>query len=112
VRYDESTASRLPEMAALANDITPATRLLKEFKGIGEIGAGIFRREVQDVWTFVRPYFDKKAFDKKAGASARELGLPGDPDKLAGLAPRGDAKLAAALVRVSVEDDVRAKVTG
>lgn len=123
VRYDESTASRLPEMAALANekyggdlrrlaeragnDVTAATRLLKEFKGIGETGADIFLREVQDVWTWVRPYFDKKAV-----TSARELGLPGDPDKLAALAPRRNANLAAALVRVSLESDVRARVTG
>lgn len=121
VRYDESTASRLPEMAALANeryrgdlrrladeanhDAPAAARLLKDFKGIGDTGADIFLREVQDVWTWARPYFDKKAI-----ASARKLGLPSDPEKLAALAPRANAKLAAALVRVSLNDDLRKQV--
>ncbi len=122
VRYDESTASRLPEMAALAHeryrgdlrrlaaeanhDTTVAARLLKGFKGIGDTGADIFLREAQDVWTWARPYFDKKAL-----ASARKLGLPTDPDKLAALAPRGTAKLASALIRVSLDSELRKQVT-
>ena len=123
VRYDESTASRLPEMARVAMDTyggdlrrlaaesnretTQAKRLLKEFKGIGDTGADIFLREVQDVWTWARPYFDKKAL-----ASARKLGLPTDTDELAALAPRANARLAAALIRASRDDDLRAQVTG
>ena len=123
VRYDESTASRLPEMARLAMDnyrgdlrrlaadsnreTASAKRLLKEFKGIGDTGADIFLREVQDVWTWVRPYFDTKAL-----ASARKLGLPTDTDELAALAPRANARLAAALIRASLHDDVRRQVTG
>src|SRR5205085_169226 len=123
VRYDESTASRLPEMAALAidtyggdlrrlaaeanGDASAATRLLKEFKGIGDTGADIYLREAQDVWTWARPYFDKKAI-----ASARKLRLPTDPDELAALAPRSSAALAAALIRVSLNDELRKQVTG
>jgi endonuclease III len=122
VRYDESTASRLPEMATLvknkyggdlrrlaaqsSHQVTAAKRLLKEFKGIGDTGADIFLREVQDVWTWARPYFDKKAL-----ASARQLGLPTDPDQLAALAPRTNARLAAALIRASLNRDLREKVT-
>ncbi|MDT5010050.1 MAG: hypothetical protein QOH57_1667 [Mycobacterium sp.] len=122
VRYDESTASRLPEMAALANDryrgdlrnlaaaanrdVTAVRRLLKEFKGIGDTGADIFVREVQDVWTWARPFFDKKTL-----ASARRIGLPDDPVQLAALAPRSTAKLAAALIRVSLDDELRARMT-
>jgi hypothetical protein len=118
VRYDESTASRLPEMARLAmdsyrgdlrrlaaeshQDTAAAKRLLKDFKGIGDTGADIFLREVQDVWTWARPYFDEKAV-----AAARELGLPTDPDRLAALAPRANARLAAALIRVARNDDLR-----
>lgn len=117
-RYDESTATRLPQMARLAmdryhgdlrrlaaesnDDTSAAKRLLKEFKGIGEVGADIFLREVQDVWPWARPYFDKKAL-----ASARRLGLPADPRQLAELAPRANAKLAAALIRLSLDDDLR-----
>jgi endonuclease III len=121
VRYDESTASRLPEMATTVmdryngdlrrlaaesnHDTAEAKRLLKEFKGIGDTGADIFLREVQDVWTWARPYFDKKAL-----GSARKMGLPSDPDQLGTLAPRANAVLAAALIRVSLHNDLRKQV--
>jgi hypothetical protein len=36
--------------------------------------------------------------------------LPGDPTKLGALAPRANARLAAALVRASLDDDVRRQV--
>lgn len=123
VRYDESSATRLTEMAemvcdeyagdlrALAersqHDIAAATRMLKKFKGIGDTGADIYLREVQDVWTWVRPYFDDRA-----RTAAKQLGLPSQPEKLSELAPRGNARLAAALVRVALDEDARAQVTG
>jgi endonuclease III len=118
VRYDESSATRLADIAAnvrddyggdlrklATGDIKGTVRLLKQFKGIGDTGADIFLREVQDVWTWVRPYFDKRAL-----TAARQLGLPTDPDELGALAPRNNARLAAALVRVSLDDDLRDKV--
>jgi endonuclease III len=121
VRYDESSATRLVDIAgamrtgyaddlrALAarsrNDVTAAKGLLKQFKGIGDTGADIFLREVQDVWTWARPYFDERAM-----SAARELGLPADVDELSSLAPRSNARLAAALVRVSLDDSLRDKV--
>ena len=89
------------------HDVAEAKRLLKEFKGIGDTGADIYLREVQDVWTWVRPYFDDRAT-----AAAKQLGLPTEPAKLGALAPRANARLAAALVRVSLDDDVRRQVTG
>lgn len=123
VRYDESSATRLTEMAERvrdeysgdlrelarrsAHDVPAATRMLKRFKGIGDTGADIFLREVQDVWPWVRPYFDKRAI-----AGAKKLGLPADPAELSRLAPRDNARLAAALVRASLDDDVRQKLTG
>jgi len=122
VRYDESSATRLADIAAAVrddydtdlrelatrsdHDVTAAARLLKRFNGIGDTGADIFLREVQDVWTWARPYFDKRAV-----AAARELGLSADPDELGALVPRDNAKLAAALVRVSLDDELRDKVT-
>jgi endonuclease III len=119
VRYDESSATRLADIAAAArddyggdlrklatHDVKDTVRLLKQFRGIGDTGADIFLREVQDVWTWVRPYFDKRAL-----TAARQLGLPTDPDGLGALAPRNNARLAAALVRVSLDDDLRDKVT-
>jgi endonuclease III len=123
VRYDESSATRLTEIAQLVlddysgdlreiarrsdRDIDAAKRMLKKFKGIGDTGADIYLREVQDVWSWVRPYFDKRAV-----RGAKALGLPGDPKKLGALAPRANARLAAALVRVSLNNDVRQQVTG
>jgi endonuclease III len=121
VRYDESSATRLTDIAGTVrdryagdlrqlaaesdHDVAAAKRLLKQFKGIGDTGADIFLRECQDVWTWARPYFDERAT-----RTARELGLPSDADKLSDLAPRDNAKLAAALVRVSLDDALRDKV--
>jgi endonuclease III len=122
-RYDESSATRLTEIAQLVlddysgdlreiarrsdGDIDAVKRMLKKFKGIGDTGADIYLREVQDVWSWVRPYFDKRAL-----RGAKALGLPGDPKKLGALAPRANARLAAALVRASLKDDVRQQVAG
>ncbi|WP_199256067.1 HhH-GDP family DNA glycosylase [Mycolicibacterium mengxianglii] len=112
-RYDESSATRLTEMAQTVRDtydgdlrklaeasgenVEQAAQLLQEFKGIGATGAAIFLREVQAVWPWVQPYFDDRA-----RSTASELGLPSDADKLAELAPRRTAELAAALVRTSL----------
>ncbi|OBG97159.1 endonuclease [Mycobacterium sp. E136] len=121
VRYDESSATRLTDIAqsvvdeyggdlrklegADDYDVTAVARALKRFKGIGDTGADIFLREVQDTWTWVRPYFDSRAT-----TAARELGLPTDGDELAALAPRKCAKLAAALVKASLDDELRDRV--
>ena len=113
-RYDESTATRLGELGTrvgevyggdlrkladeAVGDVTTAKKLIENFDGIGPTGADIFLREVQDVWTWVRPYFDKKSVDE-----AKNLDLPTDTDKLAELAPNGKAAaLAAALIRKSL----------
>lgn len=118
-RYDESSATRLTEMADVvqdeyggdlrrlgeSRDIDTVRERLKQFKGIGDTGADIFLREVQDTWTWVRPHFDERAM-----ATAKELGLPNDPTALQGLAGRHTARLAAALVRVSLDDDLRERV--
>jgi endonuclease III len=121
VRYDESSATRLTEIAQRTldeysgdlreiarrsdDDIDTAKRMLKQFKGIGDTGADIYLREVQDVWTWVRPYFDERA-----ARAAKSLGLPTDPTKLGALAPRANARLAAALVRASLDDNMRHQV--
>jgi endonuclease III len=115
VRYDETSATRLTDIAEQVRDeysgelreIAEAKRMLKKFKGIGDTGADIYLREVQDVWLWVRPYFDDRAT-----AAAKQLGLPADASKLAALAPRANARLAAALVRVALDDDLRRQVTG
>jgi endonuclease III len=122
-RYDESSADRLTDMAtrvrddysgdlrALARradgDTAAAVGLLKNFKGIGGTGADIYLREAQDVWPWARPYFDERTL-----AAAKQLGLPNDPAQLSSLAPRSNARLAAALVRSSLDDGVRRQVAG
>ncbi|MFG1935196.1 endonuclease [Mycobacterium sp. NPDC048908] len=118
VRYDESSATRLADIAAAVRDdyggdlrnlatgdVSGTARLLKRFKGIGDTGADIFLREAQDVWPWARPYFDKRAV-----AAARQLGLPSDPDELGALARGANAALSAALVRVSLDDQLRTAV--
>lgn len=120
-RYDESSATRLSQIATAVTqdyhgdlrrlaeradgDVGTAKKLLEEFTGIGDTGADIFLREVQDVWTWVRPYFDRRAL-----GAAKQLGLPDDPDELARLAGSACAPLASALVRVSLDRTLRDSV--
>lgn len=120
-RYDESSATRLADIAetllevyaddlrGLAaqsqRDVAVAKQRLKRFKGIGDTGADIFLREIQDHWTWVRPYFDERTLTAACG-----LGLPARADELRDLAPRSNAKLAAALARVSLDENLRRRV--
>ncbi|PSR63127.1 endonuclease [Nocardia sp. MDA0666] len=121
-RYDESTATRLGENATILldryqgdlrklageadRDPDRLAELLQQFKGIGPTGAEIFLREVQDVWTWVRPHFDDRA---RKGADL--LHLSTDPQRLDRLGRSGhDAELAAALVRVSLDKDLADQV--
>ncbi|MBX7455131.1 endonuclease [Mycolicibacterium sp. 3033] len=117
-RYDESSATRLTQIATAVKegyhgdlrgladradgDVGAAKKLLEEFTGIGDTGADIFLREIQDVWAWARPYFDPRAL-----GAAKDLGLPDDPVELARLAGGPCAPLAAALVRVSLDRTVR-----
>src|SRR5699024_3922872 len=112
-RYDESTATRLDDAAALlidrwAGDLrrlrdegeadsSRLSSLLQAFTGIGPTGAHVFLREVQAVWPQVRPHVDPLV---REGAEAAEL--PEDAQALAGLVDDDEiAALAAALVRVA-----------
>lgn len=117
-RYDERTATMLADTAQLVldryggdlrrlreeADRDPAREreLIKEFKGIGDVGVAIFAREAQAVWHEQHPFIDERAL--KACSS---LSLPDDPDRLAKLAggPAETARLAAALVRVELAGD-------
>lgn len=110
--YDEKTSRFLGQTAALVlsrydGDLRrlrseaghePATerRLLQQFPGVGAVGAGIFAREVQAVWTEQYPFADERAL-----RSAARLGLPDDPTPLASLAagPGQFVRLVAALER-------------
>ncbi|MBD0690788.1 endonuclease [Streptomyces sp. CBMA123] len=122
VRYDESTATVLGEGARLVldrwhgdlrrlpdeagRDPAALRGLLREVPRIGPVGAGIFCREVQAVWPWLRP-----SFDERACRAAAELGLPHTAHGLAGLVPPEEyARLATALVRVSLSKGASARL--
>lgn len=111
-RYDESTSRYIGESTQLlldtyngdlrrlryVADCDPATerRLIKQFKGIGDVGCDIFFREVQLVWDELYPFADVKALDV-----AGRLGLAADAEHLAGFVARQDLpRLLTGLVKV------------
>lgn len=86
---------------ACGRDVEAERQLLKEFKGIGEVGVDIFFREVQVAWDELFPFVDKRA-----RKTAQQLGLPTDPQSLLALAGREDfPRLVSALVRVGLAGD-------
>jgi hypothetical protein len=121
-RYDERTSTMLAESSRLVlerwhgdlrrlrdeagREPVAERRLLKECKGIGDVGVDIFCREAQLIWDELFPFVDRRA-----GRAARELDLGDSPKDLAGLVPRSEfPRLVAALVRVELVngyDDVR-----
>ena len=93
---------RLRERAG--RDPAAERRLLKQFKGIGDVGADIFFREVQSVWEELYPFADRKAL-----AAATELGIARDTASLAKLVRRKEfPRLLAALVRAGLAKDYAA----
>jgi len=114
-RYDESTSRMLEDTARLlveryrgdlrrlreaaGRDPAAERRLLKVFKGIGDVGVDLFFREVQVVWPELYPFADRRAL--KAAAI---LGLGNTAPELAGLVDRDTfPRLVAALVRLDLD---------
>ncbi|MFG3496364.1 endonuclease [Streptomyces sp. NPDC047928] len=117
-RYDERTATQLGEGAELVLDTYQGDlrrlheeaggdrdrlrALLQEVPGVGPAGADIFLREAQGVWPELAPYLDSRTLD-----GAKRLGLPTDPDELAGLVGAKELPaFAAALVRAALDRHV------
>jgi endonuclease III len=113
-RYDESTSRRLADMCdrligeyhgdlrrlreKAGEDPARERELLKAFKGIGDVGADIFCREVQVAWPELYPFVDDRA-----AASAKKLGLASSKEEVAQLVPRKQLpRLLAALVRADL----------
>ena len=123
-RYDERTATMLGDGADLlvgkwhgdlrklrdesGGDVRGIASRLTEFPGIGPVGASIFLREVQDVWPAVAPYVDARVT-----SGAHRVRLPGDREALARLLTDSGqpARLAAALVRVSLSQRAASEIT-
>lgn len=116
-RYDERTATMLGETAETlldryggdlrklreeaGRDPGRERELLKEFKGIGDVGVDVFFREVQVAWIELHPFADQRALE-----GAKKLGLEADASSLARLVSKKDfPSLVAALVRVGLEKD-------
>lgn len=118
-RYDESTARMLGDTCELlreryggdlrrlreeaGHDPKRERALLKELKGLGDVGVDIFFREAQVAWEELYPFADRRCLE-----AARRLGLGGDPRALARLVDRDAgsfARLVAALIRVRLERD-------
>jgi len=117
-RYDESTATMLGEAAELLlseydgdlrrlreaaeRDVPAERRLLKQVKGIGDVGADIFFREVQIAWDELFPFADDKAL-----SAAAKLGLPDSAEELADLVDReAFPRLLAALIRADLAGEL------
>jgi endonuclease III len=127
-RYDERTATMLGDGAELlagkwhgdlrklrhdaagevAGEVASIASRLTEFPGVGPVSASIFLREVQETWPGVAPYVDAKVV-----SGAHRVRLPADRESLAGLlaASGQPARLAAALVRVSLSQRAASEVT-
>jgi endonuclease III len=116
-RYDESTSRTLGATAELLadryggdlrelraqadGDLGELRRRITECKGIGDVGADIFLREVQVAWEEVYPFIDDRTL-----RVARQLGLDDDAAALARSVSRSDfAHLVAALVRTGLAGD-------
>ena len=120
-RYDESTSRMLGDTCELlleryrgdlrrlreaaGRDPRRERELLKDFKGIGDVGVDIFFREVQVTWAELYPFADRRVRE-----AARRLDLPAEPQSLARLVKgrREFARLVAALMRVQLERDYEA----
>src|SRR5215218_6051123 len=116
-RYQERTATMLGDLTDhlldryggdlrklrddAGRDPQAERKLLKEFKGLGDVGVDIFFREVQVAWDELHPFADRRALD-----AAGRLRLPKDTEKLAELVSEKEyPRLVAALVRVELDDD-------
>src|SRR5215218_2678284 len=114
-RYQERTSTMLGELAEhllerwggdlrklreeAERDPKRERKLLKEAKGLGDVGVDIFFREIQVVWEELAPFADRRAL-----AAARRLKLGGDAKVLERLVDGGKdlARLVAALVRTEL----------
>ena len=116
-RFDEKTSTMLGDASELlldrycgdlrklraqaGEDPGQERKLLKEIKGIGDVGVDIFFREAQAAWRELWPFADAKSLD-----GARRLGLPADAGELAALVDEQEfPRLVTALLRMELAGD-------
>jgi hypothetical protein len=118
-RYDESTSRYIADSTAMlldryggdlrrlreeaGHDPARERMLVKQFKGIGDVGADIFFREVQGAWPELYPFADKRALQ-----AAAKVGLGEDAADLARAVEkkRDLPRLLAALVAADLAKDL------
>jgi hypothetical protein len=117
-RYDESTSRMLGDTSkmlldryggdlrklreAAERDVGRERKLLKQCKGLGDVGVSIFFREVQLAWDELYPFADERAL-----RTAKRLGLEDDAKALAKGLPRQEfVRLVAALIRTTLAKDI------
>jgi hypothetical protein len=101
VERQELPAVRRRLRRRLGRDPAAERRLLKQLKGLGDVGVDIFFREVQLAWDEVYPFADGRAL-----RAAERLGLGKDARALArGRDRRTFARLVAGLVRTELAKD-------
>lgn len=115
VRFDEQTSSWLGETSQYlleryggdlrnlredaGQDPARERELLKQLKGIGDVGVDIFFREVQVAWEELFPFADDVVLE-----AADRLGLGSSLEDLRGLVGEGDfPRLVSALVRIDLD---------
>lgn len=113
-RFDESASTKLAKTSSLlkeryagdlrrlradaGGDRERILELLQDFNGIGPLGAQIFAREAQQVWTELQPFADEKAL-----GVARDLNLGSSAEALQDLVGQDRLpRLLAALVRADL----------
>ena len=119
-RYQERTATMLGDLSELVlerwggdlrklrekagRDPRQERKLLKEVKGLGDVGVDIFFREVQESWPEVAPFADRRAL-----STSQRLGLGGSARELRRLvsSDRELTRLVAALVRAGFQGDLQ-----
>lgn len=126
-RFDERTSTMLGETSELLldqyrgdlrrlrveadQDPSAERRLLKQFKGVGDVGVDIFFREAQRSWTELHPFADRRALK-----AAEQLGIGKDVHDLGRLADGDDlVRLVSGLVRVDLDSaygDVEEQASG
>ncbi len=119
-RYDESTSTKLANASELIldkyggdlrnlreaahHDPARERELIEEFKGIGDVGADIFFREMQIAWNELFPFADQKAL-----TVAKELRLGNSAGALAALTPPEELpRLLTSLVRCGLAKEEQA----
>jgi hypothetical protein len=117
-RYDESTSRMLGDTAQMLleryrgdlrrlrdeaeRDPERERKLLKQCKGLGDVGVSIFFREAQPAWDELYPFADQRALK-----AAAELGLEDSAKALARHVPKDRFPvLVAALVRAGLAKDL------